>query len=137
MKMQFVLRTGLAIVEAQVLLGITEGKLDLETGAVEGCRHPLRVGDVEEHPLLRLRVGPAGQDVHDLQPAQPGLAVQFDVVQVDLFLLQGCAGHAPQVTAIEATVELPLVVRPPRVGAGVAEAQDTSLRGRPAVSSAR
>ena len=95
--MQFVLRTGLAIVEAQVLLGITEGKLDLETGAVEGCRHPLRVGAVEEHSLLRLRVGPAGQDVHDLQPAQPGLAVQFDVVQVDLLLLQGCAGHAPQV----------------------------------------
>ncbi len=85
MKMQFVLRTGLAIVEAQVLLGIAEGKLDLEAGSVKACRHPLRVGAVEEHPLLRLRVGPAGQDVHDLQPALPGLAVQFDVVQTFSF----------------------------------------------------
>ena len=78
-------------------------------------------------PLLHLRVVPAGQDVHDLQPAPPGLAVQFDVVQVDFLLLQGCSSHAPPVAAVEATVELPLVARPPRVGAGVAEAQDRVL----------
>ena len=41
MKVQPGLRTGLAVVEAQMLLGVAEGKLDLEAGAVEtpeACR---------------------------------------------------------------------------------------------------
>ena len=65
-----------------------------------------------------------GQDVHDLQPALPGLAVQLGVEQIVLLLLQGRADHARQVAAVKATVELPLAAQSPHVGPGVAKAQD-------------
>ena len=68
-----------AVLEAQVLLGIAEGELDLEAGAVEAeetDRVQLGVAAVEEHAPGRLRVGPAGQDVDHPQPALSGLAVR-------------------------------------------------------------
>ena len=61
--------------------------------------------------------------------ARPGCAARRGTVA--LLLLQGCAGHARQVAAVEAAVELPLAVRPPRVGPGVAEAQDLVLAQLP------
>ena len=100
-----------------MLLGIAEDKLDLETGAVE----------IEEACRCQLRVGPAGQDMDHLQPVLPSLAVQRGMVQGDLFLLQGRAGHGPRVAAVEATIARPLAPRSPFVGPGVAEAQDCVL----------
>ena len=134
MKVQFGLGAGLAVLEAQVLLGIAEGKLDLETGAVEpkdAFRCQLGIGAVQEHALRRLRVGPAGQDVDHLQPALPGLAVQDRVIQVDLLVGQGCAGQARRVAAVEAAVELAAAARTAFVGAGVGEAQDRVLAQPP------
>ncbi|MYC64353.1 MAG: hypothetical protein F4X16_16240 [Caldilineaceae bacterium SB0661_bin_34] len=64
MKVQFGLGTGLAVVEAQVLLGVAKGKFDLETGSVqpqEAFQRQLDIGAVQEHPLPRLRVGTAGR----------------------------------------------------------------------------
>ena len=119
MKVQFGLGAGLAVVEAQVLLGIAEGKLNLEAGAVqpeEAFRCQCQVGAVQEHSLRRLRVGPAGQDVDHPQPALPGLAVQDPVVEVDLFVGQRRAGQARQGAAVEVAVELPAATqRAPRL----------------------
>ena len=120
------LRAGLAVVEVQVLLGIAEGKLDLEAGAVEAedaFRHQVQVGTVQEHPLLRLRVGPAGQNIDHLQPTLPGLGMQDRVVQVDLRVLRGGAGQARRIAAVEAAIELPLQAQPPFVGTGVGPAR--------------
>ena len=128
------LRTGLAIVEAQVLLGIAEGKLDWEAGAMEAkdaFRRQIQVGAVQEHTLLRFRVGTAGQDMDHLQPACQGLGMLAAVVQVDLLLLQGGAGHACRVAAVEATVELALAAGASLVGAEVGEAQDRILAQPP------
>ncbi len=115
-------------------LGVAEGKLNWEAGGVEveeAFRCQCQVGAVQEHPFRGLRVGPAGQDIHHLQPARPGLAVQDPVVEVDRLVGQGCAGQARQVAAVEATVELPATARPPRVGAGVGEAQNRVLAPPP------
>ena len=81
-----------------MLLGITEGKLNLEAGTVEAeeafrCppRSVLVLYSVTVH---RLRVGAAGKSVHDLQPALSGLAMQFGVSRSDLLVRWRCAGHA-------------------------------------------
>lgn len=63
MEVQFGLRAGLAVVEAQVLLGVAEGKLNLKAGPVEVedvFRHQFGVAAVQQHALRRLRAGPAG-----------------------------------------------------------------------------
>ena len=82
-EVQFGLRAGLAIVEAQVLLGVAEGKLNWNAGpgeVEEVFRYQLGVAAVQQYALRHLRVGPAGQDANYPQPALPGLARQFGVV---------------------------------------------------------
>ena len=100
-----------------MLLGVAEGKLDLEAGAEEACRHQFRVGCCTAASPPSSAGRRWLQDVDDLQSALPGRAVQFAVVQVDLLLLQGRAGHAPQIATVEAAVPPcagPAPVSPPR-----------------------
>ena len=58
MKVPFGLQAGLAVVEARMLPGVAEGKLDLEA---------------EDAFRRQVRVGAAWQDMHHLQPAPLGL----------------------------------------------------------------
>ena len=109
MEVQPGLRPRPAVLETQVLPGIAESKPDLEAGPVEveeAGRVQLAVTAVEEHAPGRLRVGPAGQDIHHPRPAMPDLAVQRAVVQVNLLVVQDGAGQACRVAGVEATVEL-------------------------------
>ena len=60
------MRTDLAVVEAQRLLGIAEGKLNLETGTVQpkdAFHCQIQVGAVQGYSFRRLQVGTAGQDM--------------------------------------------------------------------------
>ena len=57
--MQFGLQTNLAVVEAQVLLGVAEGKLNLEAGTVEAedtFQHQFQFGAVDQHPSTKVRL---------------------------------------------------------------------------------
>lgn len=85
-EIQFGPRPRLTVVEAQVLLGIAEGKLNLAASPVaveEADLIELGVAAVQEHVPGCLRVGPAG-NVHHPQLTLPGLAVQLAVAQVHL-----------------------------------------------------
>ena len=129
-EVQFGLRAGLAVVEAQVLLGVAEGKLNWKAGPVEVedvFRHQLGVAAVQQHALPSSAGGPrgAGCKLPATSVARPCPAVRRGTV--DLRVRRRCAGHARQVTAVKATVELLAAPRLPCVGTGVAKAQDRVL----------
>ncbi len=127
-EVQFVLRADLTILEAQVLLGIAEGKLNLETGAVEtedAFRRQLRVGAVTEPPSVVCGSVPRGRTWTPCLHGQawPCSSAWYRATFSPSDVVRG-AGHACPVAAVEATVERPRAARSPRVGPGVAIAQD-------------
>ena len=129
MKMQFGLRTGLTVVKAQVLLGVAEGKLDLEAGAVameDAFRRQVRVGAVEVPSVVR-GSAPRGRAYTTCnQPCQALLCSAawyrspFSGFRVVRAMRAGSRRS-------KLTVELPRAAGPPRMGAGVAKAQDRVL----------
>ncbi len=127
-EVQFGLGTGLAFVEAQVLLGVAEGgKLDLEAGAVESeeaCRRQVWVRAIQQHPSFVCGSAPRGRTYATCSQCYQALLCSSAWYRSIFSFFRVVRGHARQVAAVQATVELPLAARSPRVGPGVAQAQD-------------